>query len=153
MQLSKCLVTLSTDSKLYPGSAVVLSPALAMQPVEAALTEEIFALVTEKHCLFLGLVGALNAAHQLSNLLSLSSLGAIELPNQVTIPDHEVLEVLDIFDCSLFLHDRGVVTKRLLQDVHQVWLSLDVDFQNPRQLYNILNGLHRRVLTCGLEFC
>jgi len=118
MQLSKCFVTFSTDSKLHPSTPMVLSSAFAVEAVKASLTKEIFALVTEKHSFFLRLIWTLNAAHQLPDLECFCSLGAIELPNQITIPDHEVLEVLHIFDRSLFLDNCRVVAKCLLQDMY-----------------------------------
>mmetsp|Transcript_35290 Transcript_35290/g.63641 ORF Transcript_35290/g.63641 Transcript_35290/m.63641 type:complete len:351 (+) Transcript_35290:556-1608(+) len=124
-----------------------LPPTAAVEPIKAALTEEVFALITEQHSIPLV---ALNTHLHLRNSLLLHDLGLLKLTHEITIPLHEISEILDILHLPLLPDSGSVVPKSSLQHVNEVRLVLDVHDKDASHLDDIVYSLHKGINTSGL---
>merc|ERR1740138_1980359 len=101
MKVGNLFPALFAHAHLHPRSPVVLAPAPAVQAVEAALTEEVLALVAEEHggllhVLLLALT-ALYADLQLPDVLRFPLPGQLELADEITVALHEIVEIGHVF--------------------------------------------------------
>jgi len=147
MKQCDALLALGTKPHLDPSAAMVLAPSSVVKPVEATLTEEVLALVTEENCILGRIAIALHAHLHLLHLSRLLFLCGPELCHDVAVAPHQLPEVLDILYLPFFPHRVAVMPQSAPQDMDKVRLTLNVHPKNPSHFYYIFNGLDKRIVT------
>mmetsp|Transcript_64403 Transcript_64403/g.112449 ORF Transcript_64403/g.112449 Transcript_64403/m.112449 type:complete len:259 (-) Transcript_64403:675-1451(-) len=146
------LLAFCTHAHFHPSPAMILSAACAVQPLKAALAQEIAALITKQDGIFRVFLRALDAHLHVLNPPRLLILCTLKLLHNVSVSRHEVAEVSNIFHLFLLLHDSAVMSKSTLQDMHKVRLILDAYAEDVRHFDDILNRLNGWVNTTQFTF-